>query len=426
MPAFRLSLLAFVLSATPLFADWTYEVTGGKDDLQFALVSLPLPAKTIVPEAVSVTLPDGKEIGSQLMPAGAPGLPKEQASVVVMLNLKAGQTVTVKVKPQPKSFYDTKAVFEWNSANGHPTELRWRHGGRGLRLVKFMGAPFDPRQGPQDKPKDKQALENPTIKPYHHVFDPVTGKVQLTNGPSGQYPHHRGVFYGFNRISYDGKTADTWHCRNGESTVAGDPQLATGGPLFGLHRFPVAWNGQDGKPFAQEQRQLMVFSISPLRSTIATVIDFTSELRTTLESGVKLDGDPQHAGFHFRANSEMEKDTQDTYFLRPDGKGDRGKELNWDPKTKKGPVNLPWDAMSFRLGLNHYTVLYLDHPDNPKEARQSERCYGRIGTYFEYQLTPQKPLVVHYRLVISPDELRMEDCEALSKSFTQEVKVVMK
>jgi Family of unknown function (DUF6807) len=122
----------------------------------------------------------------------------------------------------------------------------------------------------------------------------------------------------------------------------------------------------------------------------------------------------------------MEKDTKNTYFLRPDGKGELGVEKNWDPKTKKGPVNLPWDAMSFVLEGKRYTVLYLDHPSNPKEARQSERCYGRIGTYFEYQLMPQKPLVVHYRLWIQEGEMTVEQCEALSKSFTQEVKVVAK
>ena len=33
----------------------------------------------------------------------------------------------------------------------------------------------------------------------------------------------------------------------------------------------------------------------------------------------------------------------------------------------------------------------------PKEARQSERTYGRVGTYFDYDLTKDKPLEVKYR-----------------------------
>ena len=55
---------------------------------------------------------------------------------------------------------------------------------------------------------------------------------------------------------------------------------------------------------------------------------------TALKDKVRLDGDPQHAGFHFRANAEVEKTKNETYFLRPDGKGEKGKEVNWDPKTR--------------------------------------------------------------------------------------------
>jgi hypothetical protein len=420
MSAFRIALLLLVcLSAGPLFADWTYEVTGGKEEAPPTLVPLPLPAKTQVPEAVSVTGPDGKTFESQVIPAGAPGLDPGQAQVMVLVpgGIKAGQSISLHVKPVARTSAEQGHGFEWKMEKSRSAELWWHEKDKGLHVLSFVGSPFDPKA----TPPGKQALENPTIKPYHHVFDPATGKVQLTNGPLGMYPHHRGVFYGFNKISYDGKSADTWHCRTGESTVAGDPQVATTGPLFALHRFPVTWNGQDGKPFAEEVRQLLV-SHSPQ----GTRIDFSSELRTALENGVKLDGDPQHAGFHFRANSAMEKNTKQTYFLRPDGKGKPGEEVNWDPKTKKGPVNLPWDAMCFELDGKRYTVLYLDHPGNPKEARQSERCYGRIGTYFEYQLTPQKPLVVHYRLWIQEGEMTAEACEAMSKSFTQEVKVVAK
>ncbi|HEV3144200.1 MAG TPA: DUF6807 family protein [Gemmataceae bacterium] len=422
MPAFRLSLLALVLSATPLFADWNFEVTGGKEDLHDVLVSLPLPEKTEVPTAVSVSDAIGTVFVAQVMPAGGPGSNGIHARVVALMPLlKSGETNSLQVKPATTNDSKHKS-FEWKLENGRPLELSWHEEVSSRRVLSFVGTPFDPKA----TPTSKQALENPTIKPYHHVFDPATGKVQLTNGPTGQYPHHRGVFYGFNKISYDSKTADTWHCRNGESTVAGEKHVAKAGPLFGLHRFPVNWNGPDGKPFAEELRQLTVFQFSYYGNVKGTLIDFTSELRTSRESGVKLDGDPQHAGFHFRANSAMEKDTKNTYFLRPDGKGELGVEKNWDPKTKKGPVNLPWDAMSFMLEGKRYTVLYLDHPSNPKEARQSERCYGRIGTYFEHQLTPQKPLIVHYRLWIQEGEMTVEQCDALSKSFTQEVKVVAK
>ncbi len=116
----------------------------------------------------------------------------------------------------------------------------------------------------------------------------------------------------------------------------------------------------------------------------------------------------------------MEKNTKETFFIRPDGKGKPGVEKNWLPKGG-GPVNLPWNAMSFVLDGQRYTVVYLDSPDNPKEARQSERCYGRIGTYFVYDLTKEKPLKVHYRLWFQTGEPTMEDCQALSQAFVQPI-----
>ena len=114
---------------------------------------------------------------------------------------------------------------------------------------------------------------------------------------------------------------------------------------------------------------------------------------------VRLDGDPQHAGFHFRANMEVSKTNKETYYVRPDGRGKPGETRNWDAKGKDPKtVNLPWDACSFVVGGKRYTVLRISHPDNPKEARGSERDYGRFGDYFEYDLTPKTPLKLKYRV----------------------------
>jgi len=39
-----------------------------------------------------------------------------------------------------------------------------------------------------------------TYKPYLHVFD-KDGAVPITKGPGGLFPHHRGIFVGWNSIS---------------------------------------------------------------------------------------------------------------------------------------------------------------------------------------------------------------------------------
>jgi hypothetical protein len=73
-----------------------------------------------------------------------------------------------------------------------------------------------------------------------------------------------------------------------------------------------------------------------------------------------------------------------------------------------------------------YTVVYLNHPSNPKPSRWSERDYGRFGCYFEYELTEQNPLVVNYRVWLQEGEMTQAQCEALYQAFATPPKVTMK
>jgi hypothetical protein len=159
-------------------------------------------------------------------------------------------------------------------------------------------------------------------------------------------------------------------------------------------------------------------------TTGGTMLDWSTELTTELEK-VRLDGDPQHAGFHFRATQEVWKTTaKQTYYLRPDGKGKEGETRNWDAKAKNPKaVNLPWNAMSFVTNGKRYTALRINHPDNPGETRGSERDYGRFGDYFEYDLTPKTPLKLKYRVWLQEGEMTQAQCEALAAGFTDKIEV---
>ena len=53
-----------------------------------------------------------------------------------------------------------------------------------------------------------------TYKPYLHVFD-AAGKVAITKGPGGQYTHHRGIFIGWSKLGFNGKSYDRWHMKDG-------------------------------------------------------------------------------------------------------------------------------------------------------------------------------------------------------------------
>ena len=89
--------------------------------------------------------------------------------------------------------------FKWVSGEGQ-TDLLYN----GKKVIRAMHLPYD------------TANVHDTYKVFHHVFR-SDGERLLTKGPGGKFTHHRGIFYGYARISYDGRkgTVDSWHCKNG-------------------------------------------------------------------------------------------------------------------------------------------------------------------------------------------------------------------
>ena len=301
----------------------------------------------------------------------------------------------------------SEGAFQWVETPGESIELR-----QGERpVVRYMCAPYD------DSSKERR---DATYKVFHHVFSPDGSRLLTKGDPGGLYPHHRGLFYGFNKVTYgDGKTCDIWHCQGQTrqehaSTVRQDADEDSGS-----HVVAIDWHGRDGEVFAREERGVAAHALPG-----GMQIDFTSRVETADGQPIHVDGDPQHAGFHFRAAQEVAASTAaQTYYLRTDGKGAPRETRNWEPgKPADDPKNAecenrPWNALSIVVGGQRYTVLYLDHPDNPKPARYSERDYGRFGSYFAADITAEQPLEVRYRVWVQEGEMTVDQCTAMHEAF---------
>ena len=419
-----LSTLTIFAAASSVSAQVAITVTGGRTETTNVVCKIALPpAMHLLRPHVDVTpgvdlkFPDGGRIPAQIV---GPGVldpqDKTRYLVFVLPKVKADATYTLSsaLAESPAT-----AEFHFVDEKGKHFDLLFDK----RRVLRYIYAPHDP---------DNHLL---TMKPFHQVFDPVDGKTLLTTGASkdGLYPHHRGLFFGFNKISYgDKKTADIWHGTNNVFSQHDKTIGLDAGRVLGRQREAISWHGKDGAAFATEEREVTVYDV-----TGGTMIDWCIIL-STANGVVKLDGDPQHSGFHFRAAQEVaakvaaeqavaKKENRpakvDTYFLRPDGKGKPGETRNWDPKDAanqkedKRTIDLPWNAMSFVLEGKHYTVLRINHPDNPKETRGSERDYGRIGDYFEYTLAADKPLRLRYRVWVQEGEMTVQECQALTAAF---------
>ncbi|MFM8275167.1 MAG: DUF6807 family protein [Gemmata sp.] len=384
-------------------ADRGISVTGGKTDQTNVVVKAPVPKDATATGNV-LNLSSGGTVPVQVAAAAQTDDPAVTRYLVFVLpKLKAGETVTGKLGTVNN--VAAPPAFKFVEKTGEPTDLLFVGAGTSRKVLQYFNLPRDE--------KDHYY----TFKPFHNVYDP-TGAVMLTNTSSksakdGQFPHHRGLFFGFNKVTHgDNQAADIWHGTNNVFSQH-DKMLATeAGEVLGRHRSAISWHGKDAKTFANEERELTVYATQG-----GTLIDWSTVVTTGLDK-VRLDGDPQHAGFHFRANMEVSKTNKETYYVRPDGRGKPGETRNWDAKGKDPKtVNLPWDACSFVVGGKRYTVLRISHPDNPKEARGSERDYGRFGDYFEYDLTPEKPLKLRYRVWVQPGEMTVPQCEAIARAF---------
>ncbi len=384
-------------------------------------------AKTLVsavdPSIKSVTLTDqngARMIGQLSPPSIAWGETKEGQRELsfVIPSLGAGQTLDLVATT---SGLNVNNEFKWHDDASGEAELRFDGRGGDIPVMKYMYASLD---------ESTKETRDQTYKVFHHAYSP-DGSQLLTKGPGGLFPHHRGMFYGFNRIRYgDNQSADVWHCKEGASQTHEETVRQIAGPVFGRHVVVIHWRGKDGKPFAYETREMTAYRVNH-----SNIIDFCSVL-TTAGGEVKLDGDPQHAGFQFRATQRVPDETRElTFYVRPDGVGEPGKFRNWsanknDSETNKNHINLPWNAMCMTLPAleeetnkrraptaTQFTVAYLDHPDNPKPSRYSERDYGRFGSYFEHTLTGDHPLLLKYRIKINDTFLEKGDIQAASDDF---------
>ncbi|MCE9607776.1 MAG: PmoA family protein [Planctomycetia bacterium] len=226
-----------------------------------------------------------------------------------------------------------------------------------------------------------------TYKPYLHVFA-LTDGTRLTKGPGGSFPHHRGIFVGYNKIEVDGKKFDRWHMTGGDQIVrkvavssnTDKPEL----------KAEIEWEAAAGTPLLTEER---TFTFTTLTKPFYLGIEMTSALRPVAGEAT-LDGDPEHAGAQFRPSEKI--DGKQTVYLFPgdgiDAKKDR---------------DLAWAAEVFTVEGKTFTVAILNHPDNPRDTRFSAyRDYGRFGAFPKATATAEKPLKLRYKWVVAEGDVR--------------------
>ncbi len=298
------------------------------------------------------------------------------------------------------------AGFTWKDTEGKYLDMLYD----GQRVSRYM---YD-----HDESSDQRIFE--TYKVLHHVFD-ETGESLLTNGPDGEtpytkrikFPHHRGLYIGWNKLKFEGQSYDTWHMTKGVRQIHQSFLEKKVGIESGSTKSLIHWITGEGKVMVAEERTVTVHR--PHKGRI-TLVDFETKLKAA-NGEVSLNGDPEHAGFQYRPHNDVAKgpaEVKAKYLFHKEG---------IDPKKDK---NLPWVAMSYGLNGKQYTVLYMSHPDNPTDAAvySAYRDYGRFGEFFSHTIPAGETLVLKYQLWIAqgplPERAALND---LYKTYAGEPEV---
>lgn len=121
-------------------------------------------------------------------------------------------------------------------------------------------------------------------------------------------------------------------------------------------------------------------------------IDFTSKL-TAPRGEVKLDGDPEHAGIHFRPANNVERTK--TLYVFPRENADAHKDKDY-----------PWVGETFTLAGRMSSVVSIGHVGNPSGTRWSAyRDYGRFGAFPTATIKSGESVTFKYRFLVAAGEM---------------------
>jgi hypothetical protein len=243
-------------------------------------------------------------------------------------------------------------------------------------------------------------LAHDTYKVFAHVLD-QDGE-PITKGPGGKFTHHRGIFIGWAKTGFQGKSYDTWHMKN-SSIVHKETIEQKQDDKTSVLKVKLHWNTSEGVPILEEIRSFTVHH----DGESYLLLDFVSEL-TAITDDVELNGDPEHAGMQYRPHNDVVGNKSAKYTFHKD---------SINTGNIKNERDVPWAAMTYKLRDKDWSVQHMNHPDNPKGTRHScYRDYGRFGHFPVAKLAKGESLTLRYRIRVTEGE--MPAAEALAKQYS--------
>ena len=228
-----------------------------------------------------------------------------------------------------------------------------------------------------------------TYKVYHHLYDPA-GTRYVTQRAGGIVSFTTGDSSSATPIAAT-KAARSKHLvvPGRRPPIARSVLAEEAGPVVGRHLLDVGWHGKGKKVFAREKREMSVYNLPG-----GTLVEFATRLASTV-GRVKLDGDAQHAGFQFRAASEVAEKTKGkriTFVRLVAASRAKPKPESQEPRSHARVQEHALECHELRPRRQAIHGRLSRYAQQPQAAWYSERDYARFGSFFQYELDKGKDL----------------------------------
>lgn len=215
-----------------------------------------------------------------------------------------------------------------------------------------------------------------SFKVYDHIYGHDADR-PLTKGLGGQFPHHRGLFLGWNQAKRCELTHDFWHGRTGEVLEEAEEKREVFGlgKVCGSMRTHSRWHLGSEETWIEETRTVTLWATAPGRR----LFDVEVRLVNPGSKHVALRGDPHHAGLHLRLASEVEAVAKEVVWAWPEKSIDQGNDIRAGASAAIGSI--PWRGGSLVVGMQ-------DQGPATADLRLCARGYGRFGVFREFEIPP--------------------------------------
>ncbi len=264
----------------------------------------------------------------------------------------------------------------------------------------------------------------------HPVWSPG-GEVLTRIQPPDHY-HHYGIWGPWTKTHIGDRQVDFWNLGEGQGTVLFKSFLnEIQGDIFSgftaLQEHIDFGASEDNKVAINEELEIKIWNLNSSKKS--WLIDYTTTIKSPLESGILFDAYRYGGGIGFRATEKWNKDnstvltSENKDRLSADGSSGKWVIIEGESKTKEGRSGILFMGLPTNRQFPEPMRVWPINSNNGRGDMFFEFCPIR---HKEWKIESQKEYSLNYRMLIFDGKLTAEEAELYWQGFADPPKIIIK